>query len=156
MTTFLTPAGVAKLEAELKALAQQKRQLSKEVEIARAHGDLRENGEYHAAKERLTQVMGKIGQIQMKLADVRVVDPSQLDSDLATLGKKVTVKDLSSGKKEVYVLASPDEADPGAGRISVASPMGKAFLGAKAKQKVTAQLPGGAFSYQILSIEADE
>ena len=156
MSTYLTKAGVVKLEAELKELRKQRRTLEQEIRIARDHGDLRENGEYHAAKERLTQVMEKLTDLQYKLADVCVVDPSQQKTDAAILGTRVTVKDLASGSTDRYILVGPDETDPAAGRISMVSPMGRAFLGHKVKEKVTAALPAGPRMFEILSIEPVE
>lgn len=156
MATYLTKAGVVKLEAELKELRKQRRTLEEEVRIARDHGDLRENAEYHAAKERLTQVMEKLTGLQYKLSEVHVVDPSQYKTDTAILGTRVTVKDLSSDSKDRYILVGPDEADPAAGRISMISPLGRAFLGRKVKERVTATLPAGPREFEILSIEAVE
>ena len=144
------------MEQELKDLRRQKRTIEEEVRKAREHGDLRENAEYHAAKERLTQVVERITDVQFKLSHVQVVDPSQHNTDAAILGMRVTVKDLSTGKKEQYVLVGPDEADPVSGKISMISPLGKAFLGHKVKEEVTAQLPIGLRSFQILAIEIAE
>ena len=152
MSTYLTKAGVIKMEAELKELRAQKRQLTEEVKKAREHGDLRENAEYHAAKERLTQIVEKLTQIQYKLADVTVVDPSQLKTDAAILGTRVTVKDLSTGGQDTYTLVGPDEADPVSGKISMESPLGRAFLGRKPKEKVTAALPAGPREFLILAV----
>lgn len=156
MTTYLTKAGVVKLEQELKDLRGQRRVLEEEVRKAREHGDLRENAEYHAAKERLMQVMEKLTDLQYKLSDVNVVDPSQLKTDAAILGTRVTVKDLTTGDKDIYILVGPDESDPVSGKISMVSPLGKAFLGRKVKEKVTAQLPAGPRAFEILSIEIVE
>lgn len=156
MATYLTKAGVVKLEADLKDLRKQRRTLEEEVRIARDHGDLRENAEYHAAKERLTQVMEKLTGLQYKLAEVHLVDPSQYKTGAAILGTRVTVKDLSSGSKDQYILVGPDEADPVAGKISMLSPLGRAFLGHKVKEKVTAALPAGPREFEILSIKAVE
>ena len=152
MSTYLTKAGVVKMEADLKELRAQKRQLTEEVKKAREHGDLRENAEYHAAKERLTQVVEKLTQIQYKLADVTVVDPSQLKTDAAILGTRVKVKDLSTGDQDTYTLVGPDEADPVSGKISMESPLGRAFLGHKPKEKVTAVLPTGPRDFLILAV----
>ncbi len=154
MTTYLTKQGVVKMEADLKELRAQKRQLTEEVRKAREHGDLRENAEYHAAKERLTQIVEKMTDLQYKLADVSVVDPAHHKTDTAILGTRVTVKDLATGDKDQYTLVGPDEADPAAGKISMESPLGRAFLGHKAKEKVTAALPAGPREFLILSIEA--
>ena len=156
MPTYLTKQGVVKMEEDLKELRRQKRVLSEEVRKAREHGDLRENAEYHAAKERLTQVVEKITQIQYKLADVRVVDPADHKTDAAILGMRVTVKDLSTGREDRYVLVGPDETDPAAGKISMESPLGRAFLGRKVKEKVTAALPAGPRAFEILSIDPVE
>ena len=156
MTTYLTKAGVVKLEAELKDLRRQRRALEEEIRIARDHGDLRENGEYQAAKERLTQVMEKLTELQYKLSDVSVVDPRDHKSDAAILGTRVTVKDLGTGDKDAYILVGPDESDPAAGRISMVSPLGRAFLGHKKGEKVTAALPAGPRTFEILSIEPVE
>ncbi len=156
MATYLTKAGVVKLEAELKELRHQRRVLEEEVRIARDHGDLRENAEYHAAKERLTQIMEKLTDLQYKLSNVEVVDPTQHNTDAAILGTRVTVKDLSTGSKDQYTLVGPDEADPGAGKISMVSPLGRAFLGHKVKEKVVAVLPAGPRTFEILAIEFAE
>lgn len=156
MATYLTKAGLAKLQQELKDLRKQKRILEEEVRKARALGDLRENAEFHAAKERLAQVVERITEIQYKLSHVEVVDPTQHASETAILGCCVTVKDLTSGDLERYVLAGPDEADPSSGRISTQSPMGRAFLGKKVNEQVTVQLPAGVRAYQILKIELAE
>lgn len=153
MATYLTPAGVEKLKTELERLSRQKRELSREVEKAREHGDLRENAEYHAAKERLAQVVGKINEIQMKLADVRIIDPSDLPADRAFVGSRLRVKDLSDGGESVYTLCPPDESSPSDGRISIQSPLGKAFLGKRVNDEVIARLPGGDRPFKILSIE---
>ena len=156
MSTYLTKQGVIKMETELKELRHQKRVLTEEVKKAREHGDLRENAEYHAAKERLTQIVEKITEIQYKLADENVVDPAQHKTDAAILGTKVTVKDLSTGDKDTYTLVGPDEADPAAGKISMSSPLGRAFIGHKPKEKVTAALPAGPRNFEILSVEPVE
>lgn len=151
--TYLTHAGVEKLQKELEELKRQKRRLSEEVGKAREHGDLKENAEYHAAKERLQQVLQKIDELQLKLTHVQMIDPTQVEKGVATLGMRVTVKDLTRDKEETYILVGPDESDPATGRISMASPLGKAFLGRKVNEKVSAVLPVGVRPYQILTIE---
>ena len=152
-STYLTKEGIAKLEQQLSDLKGQKRRLSVEVGKAREHGDLRENAEYHAAKERLQQVLEKIGELESKLSNVYVVDPSQLPSGVATLGTQITVKDLTAGREERYILVGPDESDPSSGKISVSSPLGRAFLGRKVKERVSVNLPAGSRPYQILTIQ---
>jgi transcription elongation factor GreA len=154
--TYLTRAGVAKLERQLEELKYQKRRLSEEMGKAREYGDLRENAEYHAAKERLQQVLAKIGELEFKLANVQVIDPKQLEEGVATLGTQVTVKDLTSSRQEQYILVGSDESEPAAGKISVQSPLGRAFLGHKVKEEVRVILPVGTRSYQILAIQPAE
>ncbi len=153
MATYLTQAGLEKLQEELKRLREQKRKLSQEVGTAREWGDLRENSEYHAAKERLQQVLSKIGDLEFKLAHVHLVDPTQHEKGVATVGTQVTVKDLTANQQEVYTLVGSDESDPASGKISIQSPLGKAFLGRRVKEKVTVNLPAGPCPYQILSVE---
>ncbi len=156
MATYLTKEGLAKLEKELEELKSQKRRLSKEVGVAREFGDLRENAEYHAAKERLQQVLQKTGELEYKLSNVQVVDPKELPEGLATLGARIKVKDLSGDREESYSLVGPEESDPASGKISFQSPLGKAFLGRHVGDQVNAQLPGGTRSYKILSIQPME
>ena len=153
MTTYLTKDGIAKLEKQLEDLRDQKRRLSKEVGVAREFGDLRENAEYHAAKERLQQVLQKIGELEYKLSHVQIVDPTQLPDGIATVGTRLTVKDLSTGREETYTLIGPEESDPATGKISFQSPLGRAFLGRKVKEEINVVLPGGERSYKILSIK---
>ena len=150
--THLTKQGLEKLEILLKELQAQKRRLSAEGGKARELGDLRENGEYHAARERLQQVLQKIGELESKLVEVNVVDPSQLTMDAAILGTRVKVKDMTTSREDTYTLVGPDETDPSAGKISIESPLGRAFLGHKVKDEVIVTLPGGVRPYKILAI----
>ncbi|MBI3332692.1 MAG: transcription elongation factor GreA [Candidatus Omnitrophica bacterium] len=154
--TYLTRAGVEKLEKELKELKGQKRRLSQELGVAREYGDLRENAEYHAAKERLQQVLERISDLEFKLSNVYLVDPTQHEKGIATLGTRVKVKDLTRDREETYLLVGPDESDPAQSKISVQSPLGKAFLGRKVKEKVTVSLPAGSRPYLILAVEPAE
>ena len=152
----LTKTGLAKLEEEFKRLRSEKQQVSKEIGIAREWGDLKENAEYHAAKEKLQHILEKMNGIQFKLANANVVDPKQNKKGVVTLGTEVTVKDLTQKKEEKYILVGAEEADPIAGKISIDSPLGKAFLGHKPKEKVTVLLPAGSRPYQILGIKPYE
>ncbi len=154
--TFLTKSGLEKLKQQVEELKTQKRRLSEEVGRAREYGDLRENAEYHAAKERLQQVLEKIGDLEFKLSHVQVIDSKQLPEGVATLGTRVTVKELTLNRQEEYILVGTDESDPAAGKISVISPLGKAFVGHKVKEKVSVTLPAGTRSYQILAVKPIE
>lgn len=150
--TYLTRAGLAKLQKEAEDLQRQKRRLSDEVGTAAALGDLRENSEYHAAKEKLQQVLDRLNDLQWKLAHVKLTDDLPITDGTAALGCTVKVKDETTGRELSFVLVGPDEADPTNGHLSIASPIGKALLGQKEKAKVTVQLPAGPRIYSILSI----
>lgn len=151
--TYLSRQGHQDLLKRLEALKQQKRELSREVGTAREHGDLRENAEYHAAKERLAQVLGRIGELEVKLSQVQITDDLELSTDEARLGMQVTVKDPALGAEEIYTLVGPDEVDPAHGKISIASPLGKGLLGRKTGERVTVQLPKAVVTFEILNIE---
>lgn len=154
--TYLSKAGLAKLQEELEELKKHKRRLSQEVGKAREWGDLRENGEYHAAKERLGQVLQKIGELEFKLSNVQIIESSQLREGVVSIGTEIRVKDLTRNKEETYILVGADESDPAGGKISILSPLGKAFVGHKVNEKVTVILPAGQRPYQILSVKAAE
>lgn len=151
--TYLTKAGLKKLQQEIERLAAQKRKLSVEVGRARELGDLRENAEFHAAKEKLQQVITRLGELQGKLANVCFIDelPAAATGE-AVLGMTVTLQDLAGGPAERYTLVGPDEADPAGGRISYQSPLGRGLLGRKAGEQVTIPLPAGPWSIKILSV----
>lgn len=150
--TYLTRAGLAKLQQELEDLQRQKRRLSEEVGRAAQLGDLRENAEYHAAKEKLQQVLDRINDLSWKLAHVSITDELPVKAGAAALGCRVTVKDAATGRETTYTLVGPDEADPVTGRLSIQSPIGKALLGQKAKAAVTVPLPAGPKTFQIVAI----
>lgn len=149
--TYLTRAGLAKLQKEAEDLQREKRRLSEEVGRAAQLGDLRENAEYHAAKEKLQQVLDRLNDLSWKLAHVQLVDDVPLTDGKAALGCRITVKD-PAGKELTFTLVGPDEADPATGQLSIASPIGKALLGQKASTAVTVQLPAGPKTFQILSV----
>jgi len=151
--TYLTRAGLAKLQQELEALQRRKRRLSEEVGQAAQLGDLRENAEYTAAKEQLQQVLHRISDLHWKLTHVTLTDDLPATGGTAALGCQVTVKDLTTGQAMTYTLVGPDEADPATGYLSIASPIGKALLGQRAKATVTVQLPAGPRALRVLSIK---
>jgi transcription elongation factor GreA len=150
--TYLTKEGLAKLQAEHKALLQQKRELTEEVSKAAAHGDLRENGEYHAARERLQHVAKRLAEVDGKLGQVKIVDDLDVKADEARIGAVVTLRDLHTKETFAYTLVGADEADPQQGKLSIASPLGKAMLGKKAGEKFVLALPRAMVNYQIVKI----
>ncbi|MDO9124580.1 MAG: transcription elongation factor GreA, partial [Deltaproteobacteria bacterium] len=127
-------------------------QVIKAIEEARAHGDLNENAEYTAAKERQSFVEKKIFEIEQKLANSEIMDTANLPNDKVGFGSVVTLENLSSGDEVTYQIIGPDESDIPSGKISIASPLGKALIGKEVDEEVTVQTPGGVKKYSILKI----
>ncbi len=149
----MTPRGQQMLEEELKRLKSVERpRIVKEIEEARAHGDLSENAEYHAAKEKQGQIEGRIRQIDDKLARAQVIDPSGLTPDQVRFGATVVLQDTESGEEKTYTLVGEDEADAGQGRISVTSPVARALLGKAPDDTVVVRVPKGTREFEILEI----
>jgi transcription elongation factor GreA len=127
--------------------------LPKQIETARAHGDLRENAEYHAAKERQGMLAARIGQIDARLAELAMFTPASIPKDKAGYGSRLSVEDVQSGEHIVYHLVFPEEADPQKGKVSLNSPIGKAFLNRKPGDEVVVTTPGGRRTFEILELE---
>ncbi|MBI4062041.1 MAG: transcription elongation factor GreA [Elusimicrobia bacterium] len=149
--TYLTRAGHAKLGEELKALMKQKAQLSLDIGEAREKGDLKENAEYHSAKEKMGEVMGRIGKIQDKLQSAKIIEEMDIPKNTVAIGTTVHLQD-SDGDTVEYSLVGEDESDPNEGRISVQSPLGAGLLGRKSKETVEIQLPNGPRTFKILKV----
>ena len=150
--TYLTKEGLAKLQAEHKSLLQQKRALTDEVSKAAAMGDLRENAEYHAARERLQHVSSRLAELDGKLTHVRLIDGLEVKAGEVRVGVKVTLEDGQTKERFSYVLVGPDEADPQDGKLSIASPLGKMLLGKKPGERFTLTLPKAAVPYRVISV----
>ena len=145
--------GHRKLSDELKRLRQQERPAIVEaIEDARAHGDLAENAEYHAAKERQGQVEATIAELEDRLSRAMVIDPTTLSGDKVVFGATVTLKD-EDGKKVKYQLVGQAEADAKDGRISYNSPLGRALIGRQAGEEVEVTTPAGDRYYEVKKIE---
>jgi transcription elongation factor GreA len=151
--TYLTKEGLGKLQAEHKSLIQQKRELTEEVSRAAAMGDLRENGEYHAARERLQHVARRLGDLDAKLTHVRIIDDLDIKRGEARVGTQVTLKDEQTKEQFAYLLVGPEEADPPNGKLSMASPLGKNLLGKKVGERFLLKLPKATVPYLIVKIE---
>lgn len=142
-----------KLENELKTLEKEYRiELPKEIQRAKALGDLRENAEYKAALERQHYVQARIGQVQVQLRTLAMIDLSTLPKDRAGLGSTVTVFDVQAKKEIVYELVIPEDSDLSKGLISVTSPIGKSLVGRKAGEEVTVQIPVGIRIFSIVRL----
>lgn len=149
--TYLTRAGYEKLKQDLAGLMKQKTQLSLDIGEAREKGDLKENAEYHSAKEKMGEVMGRIGQIQDKLQSAKLIDDLDTPKDTVAIGTQVTLED-SDGDQVEYSLVGEDESDPMEGKISVQSPLAQGLLGKKVKQTVEVALPAGPRQFKILKV----
>ena len=151
--TYLTNAGLEKLQAEYTALLQQKRELTEEVSKAAAMGDLRENSEYHAARERLQHVSARLAELDAKLSHVQLIDHLEVKADEARVGITVTLQDEQTKEAFTYRLVGPDEADPEHGTLSIASPLGKMLLGKKKGERFTLTLSKSTVSYRLVNIK---
>jgi transcription elongation factor GreA len=142
-----------KLEEEIAALEYELRnELPREILKARAHGDLSENAEYHAAKERQGLVNARLGQLQKRLSDFSMIDMSKIPHDRVGLGSRVVVLDVKTSAEIVYFLVTSEEADAPQGKISTASPIGKSLLGKEVGDTVKMQAPGGTKELEILEL----
>jgi transcription elongation factor GreA len=149
----MRPSGYATLEAELKRLKSVERhKIVKEIEIARAHGDISENAEFHAAKERQSHIEGRITQLEDRLARAQVIDATGQNPDAVRFGATVQLTDTESGDEVTYTIVGEDESDVSKGLISVGSPIARALLGKPIDELVTVQVPRGSRSFEIRSI----
>ena len=144
--------GYRLLEAELKRLKAERPQIVDAIEEARAHGDLSENAEYHAAKERQGQVEAQIADVEDRLSRALVIDPTTLSGDKVVFGATVTLLDEDE-KKVKYQLVGQQEADAKVGRISYNSPLGRALIGRQKGEEVEVETPSGDRYYEIAKIE---
>jgi transcription elongation factor GreA len=144
--------GYERLIAELRVLREERPKIVDSIEEARAHGDLSENAEYHAAKERQGQVEMSIADLEDKVSRAQLVDPTTLSSDKIIFGATVTL--LDDDEKPVrYQIVGPYEADARVGRISYASPLGRALIGRKVEEEIEVTVPAGDRSYLVQKIE---
>ena len=149
----MRPSGYAALEAELKRLKGVERQkIVKEIEIARAHGDISENAEFHAAKERQSHVEGRIVQLEDRLARAQVIDPRGQSPEAVRFGATVQLTDVENGEVVTYTIVGEDESDASNGLISVTSPIARALLGKPVDEVVAVQVPRGKREFEIRAI----
>ena len=149
----MTRNGYQTLKAELEKLKSVERPASiKAIEVARAHGDLSENAEYDAAKERQAFVEGRISELEYKLANADVIDPETLPKDRVVFGCTVMLENLETNEEVKYQLVGPDESDIDKGKISVTSPLGRAMVGKTPGSEITLEAPGGKRQYELIEI----
>jgi transcription elongation factor GreA len=149
----MTKEGYEKLKAELDRIVKVERAKNiKDIEEARAHGDLSENAEYHAAKERQGHLDAKKRELEHKLAHAQIIDISKLSNEKVVFGATVTLSDTDSGDMKKYMLVGQEEADLKKGKISIQSPVGKALIGHKVGDVVTIKTPAKTVEYEIQEI----
>ena len=146
--------GSQKLRDELEQLERVERHVVvKAIEVAREHGDLKENAEYHAAKERQGMIEGRIRELKDKLGRAEIIDCSKVSTDRAVFGTVVTLMDMDTDEEVTYQLLGPEEADVKKGSISVLSPLGRSILGKEPGDEVIAKTPGGVREFEIMEID---
>ncbi len=151
----LTLTGVEKLRAELQELKTvQRPAIIRAIAEARAHGDLSENAEYAAAKERQSFIEGRIAELESKLANAQIIDPAQITADgRCVFGATVKLEDAGSGEVVKYQIVGDDEADIKQGKISISSPIARALIGKYAGDTAEVKAPGGVREYEILDVK---
>lgn len=148
----MTPKGLSMLREELRACKAERPRLADVILAARELGDLSENAEYHAAKEKQGFLEGRIRELESKIAQSEVIDPSRLSGDKVMFGANVVLEDPESGETAKYTIVGEDEADVKQGLISIVSPVARALLGHTVGDEVTVRVPGGTRVYEITEI----
>ena len=147
----MTAAGYSTLEAELKHCQQVERpRIIQQITEARTHGDLSENAEYHAARERQSFIEGRIQELEEVVGAAEVIDPSSLSGDSIKFGAEVTLLDEETDKEATYQIVGVYEADIKEKRLSISSPLAKSLIGKKKGDTISVPAPGGDRSYEIL------
>ena len=151
----MTPNGHTALTAELNALKAERPKISREIGIARDHGDLKENAEYHAAKDNQGMCEARIAVIEDTLSRADVIDTSKLGGDKVKFGAFVDLEDVDNGTVVTYRLVGPDESDIRQGKISITSPVARAIVGKEVGDEVVVQTPGGVRNYEVSDVRWD-
>jgi transcription elongation factor GreA len=150
----MTPGGLSQLEEELRTLkAVERPAVIKAIAEAREHGDLSENAEYHAARERQSFIEGRVAELEDIISRAQVIDASQMSGDQVRFGATVALADEDSDDEVVYTIVGAHEADIKAGRMSVHSPLARALIGKHIGDSVEVTTPGGSKSYEIVDVK---
>lgn len=153
----MSKTGFRKLKEELTQLESVDRfEIAKAIGVAREHGDLKENAEYHAAKERQGHIEGRILELKDKLSRAEVIDCSQVKTGIAVFGTVVRLLDMDTDEEVTYQLLGPEESDVKKGSISVLSPLGRSLLGKEVGDDVIAKTPGGTREFEVVEITASK
>lgn len=157
MTTPITKKGYDALKAEMDRLKREERpKIIEAIAEARSHGDLSENAEYEAAKERQGFIESRINELERKLAEARVIDTSNLSSETVVFGATVTLLETESQEEKQYTLVGQDEADLKDGKISVQSPVGRALIGHRVGDIIEVKTPARLVEYELRGIRFEE
>jgi transcription elongation factor GreA len=150
----MTPGCFEKLKAELKQIKEHDRAENvRDIEVAREHGDLRENAEYHAAKERQALLDGRMRYLESRLSLAQIIDPATIKEEKVTFGASVTLNDVDNDTKVLYYIVGEDESDASSGRISISAPIARAMLGKRVGDEVIVKLPKGDREYEVVRVE---
>lgn len=149
---LMTPEGHAQLKARLERLKAEMPKVSQEIGTAREHGDLRENAEYHAAKEKQGLLHAEITKVESQLADAEVVDLTKLRGDKVAFGARVKLSNADTGDEVTYRVVGPAEADMERGLISYEAPLARQLMGRRVGDEVTVRTPGGTRTYEVLDV----
>ena len=151
--TIITDEGLRRLEEELEDLKTVKRkEIAEKIKVALSFGDLSENSEYDEAKNEQAIIEGRIAEIENQLKNVRVLDESELNTEVVHVGSKIRIRETGTTQEETYKIVGSTEADPINGRISDESPVGKSMLGHSVGDVVEVLIPSGAVSYELVEI----
>ena len=148
----MTPKGAAKVRDELARLKAERPKISRDIGTARDHGDISENAEYHAAKERQGMVEAQIKDLEDKLSRCEVIDPLRLSGTRIRFGATVSLSNLETDEKVTYQIVGADEANIDEGTISISAPLARALIGKEAGDEVTIQLPAGKRTYEVVEV----
>ena len=149
----MTAGGYEDLVEEAKRLKSVERPgIIKAIEEARSHGDLSENAEYHAAREKQSFIEGRLAELEDKIARAEVIDVAQMSGKIIRFGATVTVADEDTDEESTYQIVGEDEADISTGRLSVTSPLAKALIGLQSGDSVDINTPGGAKGYEVVKV----
>jgi transcription elongation factor GreA len=152
---LVTPEGLEKLQLELDHLTDVRRkEIANRIRQAREFGDISENSEYDDAKAEQGLLERRISEIQRRVRNAKVVDPSQVDTSSVDVGTRVTLRVVEGGQERTFQIVGANESDPGSGKLSHASPVGRAVLKRKVGEKVMVATPRGSTEYEIINVEA--
>jgi transcription elongation factor GreA len=148
----MTPKGAAKVRDELARLKAERPKISRDIGTARDHGDISENAEYHAAKERQGMVEAQIKDLEDKLSRSEIIDPTRLSGSRIRFGATVSLSNLETDEQMTYQIVGADEANIDEGTISISAPLARALIGKEAGDEVTITLPVGKRTYEVIEV----